>query len=45
MPLSIETFQTIILDFQKRSLPELTERDIPLKFIKGMSLSIVGART
>jgi GTPase SAR1 family protein len=37
-------FQKIIKDFQLRSLPSLTQRDLKLSFIKDMSLAIVGTR-
>ena len=42
--MDIETFQKIIVDFQSQALPEFTERDMEISFIKNMSLSIVGAR-
>jgi len=42
--MNLETMQTIIRDSQKRPVPEFTRRDLGLKFIKNMSLSVVGAR-
>jgi len=36
--------QRILVDGQRRELPRLTERELPLRFIKDMSLAIVGAR-
>jgi predicted AAA+ superfamily ATPase len=42
--MNLPLFQRIIKDFQIRSLPSLTKRDIELSFIKDMSLAIVGAR-
>ncbi len=42
--MNLPLFQRIIKDFQVRSLPPLTPRDLTLSFIKDMSLAIVGAR-
>ena len=42
--MNLSLFQRIIKDFQLRSLPSLTQRDLKLSFIKDMSLAIVGAR-
>jgi predicted AAA+ superfamily ATPase len=42
--MNLPLFQKIIKDFQIRSLPPLTQRDLKLSFIKDMSLAIVGAR-
>lgn len=42
--MNLSLFQRIIKDFQLRSLPSLTPRDLKLSFIKDMSLAIVGAR-
>jgi len=42
--MSLATFQRIIADFHARPLPTLTERDKPIRFVRDMSLSIVGAR-
>jgi len=42
--MNLPLFQKIIKDFQIRSLPFLTQRDLKLSFIKDMSLAIVGAR-
>lgn len=36
--------QRILVDGQQRELPRLTERKLPLRFIKDMSLAVVGAR-
>jgi len=37
-------FQRLITDFQTRPIPRLTARDAPVRFVRGMSLAIVGAR-
>ncbi|HLP47965.1 MAG TPA: ATP-binding protein [Candidatus Kapabacteria bacterium] len=42
--MNLSLFQKIIKDFQIRSLPSLTQRDLKLSFIRDMSLTIVGAR-
>jgi predicted AAA+ superfamily ATPase len=42
--MNLPLFQKIIKDFQLRSLPPLTQRDLKLSFIKDMSLAIVGTR-
>ncbi len=42
--MNLPLFQKIIKDFQVRPLPSLTPRDLPLSFIKDMSLAIVGTR-
>jgi len=42
--MNLSLFQKIIKDFQLRSLPSLTQRDLKLSFIKDMSLAIVGTR-
>jgi predicted AAA+ superfamily ATPase len=38
------TLQRLIADFHARPLPPLTPRDTPLRFVRDMSLAIVGAR-
>jgi predicted AAA+ superfamily ATPase len=42
--MNLATMQRIIADFQARPPPVLTERALPLQFVRGMSLAIVGAR-
>ncbi len=42
--MDINTLKQIILDFQSRPLPRLTQRDLQLAFIRDMSLCVVGAR-
>ena len=42
--MDINVLQTIIVDFQRRPLPDLTERDLELTFVRDMSLAIVGSR-
>ena len=42
--MNLEPLQRLIADFHSRSLPHLTLRDRPLRFVRDMSLSIVGAR-
>jgi hypothetical protein len=38
------TLQRLIADFHARPLPPLTPRDTPLRFVRDVSLAIVGAR-
>lgn len=40
----LSVLQRVIGDFHARPLPALTPRDTPLRFVRDMSLSIVGAR-
>jgi predicted AAA+ superfamily ATPase len=40
----IEILKRIIIDYQKKTLPELTKRDLKLTFVKGMALGISGVR-
>ena len=42
--MQLDILQNIITNFHNRALPELTLRDQPLRFVRDMSLSIVGAR-
>lgn len=42
--MTLVTLQRIIADFHSRPLPAMTVRDKPLRFVRDMSLSIVGAR-
>ena len=42
--MQLQVFQSIIVDFCNRPLPSLTLRDRSLRFVRDMSLSIVGAR-
>ncbi len=42
--MNLEEFKRIILDFQEKSLPELTFRSKKMSFVKDMSTSIIGAR-
>ena len=42
--MDIDTLKQIILDFQSRPLPRLTQRDLRLAFVRDMSLCVVGAR-
>jgi len=42
--MTLTTLQRIMADFHTRPLPSLTARDNPIRFVRDMSLSIVGAR-
>jgi predicted AAA+ superfamily ATPase len=42
--MTLTAIQRIIADFHTRPLPSLTVRDKPIRFVRDMSLSIVGAR-
>ena len=42
--MTLATIQRIIADFHERPLPRLTARDTPIRFVRDMSLTIVGAR-
>ncbi|MCX6998157.1 MAG: ATP-binding protein [Kiritimatiellaeota bacterium] len=42
--MNLTTLQRIMADFHARPLPALTVRDKPIRFVRDMSLSIVGAR-
>ena len=42
--MTLTTLQRIMADFHARPLPSLTMRDKPIRFVRDMSLSIVGAR-
>jgi predicted AAA+ superfamily ATPase len=42
--MNLPTLQRIIADFHARPLPTLTARDKPLRFVRDMSLAVVGAR-
>ncbi|MFZ4398252.1 MAG: hypothetical protein ACOYOU_21765 [Kiritimatiellia bacterium] len=41
---NILLLQRLIADFHARTIPLLTLRDAPVRFVRDMSLAIVGAR-
>lgn len=44
MSIRLDTLQRIIADFHIRPLPALTPRDLKMRFVRDMSLTVVGAR-
>ncbi|MBA4387443.1 MAG: ATPase [Verrucomicrobia bacterium] len=44
MNIRLDTLQRIIADFHTKQLPELTPRDAKMRFVRDMSLTVVGAR-
>ncbi len=42
--MELNAIQSLIVDFQRRPLPNFTPRDLRLSFVKNMSLSVTGCR-